>query len=545
MATLAIQMLMGLGGLILTALFTPKKPDTWGSRLSNINVPPVSPGNEVPRLWGTMKVPAQMIFCSPLIETMHTHQASKKGGGKGSLFGGNQAKTYTFTYSVDIAFGVCVGPVYQVNRIWANQKLLWVAPSVQANTQAAFDAAYQSEATRLIDEEGVTLDYAAASAFVFAWNNYMTAEITLTTPQDAVNYIMSHPIDDTYADDPQEVFNAMLYPDEGGVIQVIDELYSSLNNQNTYESQINRFDQIEIYNGDEGQGPNGLLEGYLGQGNACSFRGICYFVLTNLQLMDFGNTIPTINVEVQKSEVGTTSLPEILTGVCYQTGLMDGQFDAVSNVDQTPFPGYAVTANVSAREIVSELQKVFPLDAAETGFKIVFKMLNQRPTQIFNRSDLGAHIDTEPLPPSQEITVASDYDMPQRINLKYQEPARAYSVNLIYAARYNTPSRQTEDYDCTMALDRTTAQTALNNLLMNRMFARRSYKMMMPRQYVTCEPTDVFKIPNKQIPRSTTSITARRCMSGPTACSKCTPSTTSTSTRIWPPRIRWGKTCRW
>ena len=54
---------------------------------------------------------------------------------------------------------------------------------VAGNTQADFDAAYQAEATRLIDEEGVTVDYAAASAFVFAWNNYMTAEVTLGTPR--------------------------------------------------------------------------------------------------------------------------------------------------------------------------------------------------------------------------------------------------------------------------------------------------------------------------------------------------------------------------
>ena len=128
MAALAVELIIGLGGMLLTALFTPKPRDQWGSRLSNINVPPVSPGNIIPRVWGTMKVPAQMIFCSPLIETMHTHQASKKGGGKGGIFG-HSAKTYTFTYSVDVALGVCGGPIYQVNRIWANQKLLYVRRS--------------------------------------------------------------------------------------------------------------------------------------------------------------------------------------------------------------------------------------------------------------------------------------------------------------------------------------------------------------------------------------------------------------------------------
>ena len=63
----------------------------------------------IPRVWGTMKIPATMIFAAELIETMHTHEASKKGG-KG-LFG-NSAKNYTFTYSVDAAWAVCVGPAY-------------------------------------------------------------------------------------------------------------------------------------------------------------------------------------------------------------------------------------------------------------------------------------------------------------------------------------------------------------------------------------------------------------------------------------------------
>ena len=272
MAMLAIEIGIAAAGLLLTALFTPKPKDQWGSRLSNINPPAVSPGNIIPRFWGTMKLPCTQIFTSYLIETMHTHQQSNAGKGKGFM-SGNSAKSYTFTYAIDGAWAICNGPIYQVNRIWANQKLLWVNPAVAGNTQGAFDAAYQAEATRLIDEEGVALDYAASSAFVFAWNNYNTDEVTLSTPQDAVNYITSHPIDDT-----QGIYHAVLYPDEGGVSSIIGELYSGLNNQNTYEEQINRFDLIEIYCGTETQGPNALLEGYLGQGNATSFRGVAYFV---------------------------------------------------------------------------------------------------------------------------------------------------------------------------------------------------------------------------------------------------------------------------
>ena len=494
MAMIAVQLLMGLGGMLLTALFTPKPKDQWGSRLSNINVPSVTPGQVIPRVWGTMKIPATMIFASPLIETMHTHQASKKGGGKG-LFGGHAARSYTFTYSIDAAWGVCLGPVYRINRIWANQKLLYVDPQVQTTAQRDFDAAYQAEATRLIDEEGVTLDYAACSAFVFAWNNYSTGEVTLSSPSEAADYIMSHPIDDT-----DGLFGSLLYPNRDNVNVIIGQLYSGLNNQNTYLSQINRFDQIEIYLGTDGQGPNGLLEGYLGQGNAPAFRNCAYFVITNLQLMDFGNSVPSMTVEVQRTPNGVTDLVQVMTDICYQAGLQDGDFDTVSNLDDTPFPGFAIASNQSAREAVAELQKAFPIDAAETGYKIMFNMLNARATQIIDPRDFAAHVDTEAVPDRQQVTIMSDYDLPQRINFRYQEPARSYSPNALYAARYNTPSQQIEDLDVTVALSRNTAQTAVQNLLGYRMLARRTYKWMLPRKYVTLEPTDPFRIPSKVDP---------------------------------------------
>ena len=50
-----------------------------------------------------------------------------------------------------------------------------------------------------------------------------------------------------------------------------------------------------------------------------------------------------MTVEVQRTPAGTTSLPEILNDICYQAGLQDGQFDCISNVDQTAFPGFCVT----------------------------------------------------------------------------------------------------------------------------------------------------------------------------------------------------------
>ena len=118
--------------------------------------------------------------------------------------------------------------------------------------------------------------------------------------------------------------------------------------------------------------------------------------MTNLQLMDFGNSIPTMTVEVQRTPDGTTNLVQILTDVCYQAGLVDGQFDAVSNVPTTPFPGFAIVANTSAREVVGELQKVFPIDAAESRLQDHLQLAECARTQIVDRDDLAAHVGHRP-----------------------------------------------------------------------------------------------------------------------------------------------------
>lgn len=495
MAAIAIELLIGVAGLILTALFTPKPKPQYGSRLQQLNVQSVSPGNPVPRVWGTMKIPATLIYASPLIETMHTHEASGNGksGGKGG--GGNKAITYTYTYSVDLAAAVCLGPVYRLNRVWSNQKLLYIDPTIASQNQGSFDAAYQSEATRLIDEENLDKNTAAASAFVFAWNNYSTSEITLTSPSDAVSYITSHPIDDTAG-----ITGSILYPDSGTVTTLITQLYSSLNNQEIYLANINRFDELELYTGSSDQAPNGLLQGWLGLDNVPRYLDLAYIVVTNLQLMDYGNTVPTFNVEVQESSSGTTDLTTVLTTICLQAGLAPDQFDAVSYMDYTPFPGFCVMGNQSPREAIVELQKCFPFSAVESGNKIVFRSVNARPTQILNPKDFGAHATTEELPPSVETTIMSDFDLPQRINFAYQEPERNFSANTLYAARYNTLSTSIEENSVTIALHRNDAQTAIQNYMYYRMLAKHSYTWKLPKKYITLEPTDIFLVPDAVVP---------------------------------------------
>ncbi|MEM8772631.1 MAG: glycoside hydrolase/phage tail family protein [Pseudomonadota bacterium] len=58
---------------------------------------------------------------------------------------------------------------------------------------------------------------------------------------------------------------------------------------------------VRIYRGDGVQQPDALIESIEGAGAAPAFRGLAYIVLEDLPLKDFGNRIPQLSFEIEKS----------------------------------------------------------------------------------------------------------------------------------------------------------------------------------------------------------------------------------------------------
>lgn len=59
--------------------------------------------------------------------------------------------------------------------------------------------------------------------------------------------------------------------------------------------------EFRVYNGDETQEPEPLIEAKQGLGNAPSYRGTAYILFEGLPLEDYGNRIPQLNFEVIRS----------------------------------------------------------------------------------------------------------------------------------------------------------------------------------------------------------------------------------------------------
>jgi hypothetical protein len=474
MASLAIPLAVTVGGMFLMQLFGPKQ-NNQGSQLSDLNVPAVSPGNPIARPWGTMKLGGQIIWTSKLIETKHVEKQGKGGGGGSS-------KVTTYTYSVDCAVGICQGPVFSVKRVRANQKLIWVNPAYEGEQTQAFDAAYLSEGTRLVDN-GVAAEDASVGAFFFAFNEYQLDEFTPKTIGAAKAYVAAHHLPGTS-------------PDLSQVNRLFDRMFGDMDKDLKYETNKKRFDSIAIYRGTGRQLPDPTIESYKGVGNVPAFRGTCYMVLKNLQLEDFGNTIPSFQVEVVRND-GSIELHEIIADICRESGLADGEFNVTCGMQEVSLHGFAITDRTSGRDAIQQLQQLFPFDATETAYTLRFAWTERRPQALMRREDFGAHVAGDQPPPSEELVRAQDYDMPRKLTLKYQEPTRNYSLNTAMAQRLITESNLEEEVTLAIAMDRDEAKSRIEGALAVRFQSRRTYKIILPRKYSILEPGDVVLVPDK------------------------------------------------
>ncbi|MEM9708434.1 MAG: glycoside hydrolase TIM-barrel-like domain-containing protein [Pseudomonadota bacterium] len=82
-------------------------------RVDRFRINGASEGASIPRVWGRMRIPGQVIWASRFKEQTTT----SGGGGKG---GGGSPQVTEYSYSVSLALVLCEGEITRVSRVWAD-----------------------------------------------------------------------------------------------------------------------------------------------------------------------------------------------------------------------------------------------------------------------------------------------------------------------------------------------------------------------------------------------------------------------------------------
>ncbi len=116
-----------LGGLAGSALFPTDLGTVNGPRLNDLSVQSSAVGAPIPIIYGRFQLAGNVIWSSGIIETV----TKRRYGGKG----GPSQTVKEYSYSVNVAVGVCEGPILGISRIWADAKLIYdVRPRLEGET---------------------------------------------------------------------------------------------------------------------------------------------------------------------------------------------------------------------------------------------------------------------------------------------------------------------------------------------------------------------------------------------------------------------------
>lgn len=88
-------------------------------RLEALQLLTARPGQPMARVFGRMRVGGHIIWRGELVEHI---RESGGGGGKGG--GPRTPRSRRFSYSMDLAIGLCEGPISHIGRVWADGQLL-------------------------------------------------------------------------------------------------------------------------------------------------------------------------------------------------------------------------------------------------------------------------------------------------------------------------------------------------------------------------------------------------------------------------------------
>jgi len=108
-----------IGSMAGDSLFPTDLGTVTGPRLSDLQVQTATIGVPIPLVYGQYAIAGNIIWSSGIIETKH----KEKQGGKG----GPTQTVKTFTYSVNIAVGICEGEIKDLLRVWADAVLIYDA----------------------------------------------------------------------------------------------------------------------------------------------------------------------------------------------------------------------------------------------------------------------------------------------------------------------------------------------------------------------------------------------------------------------------------
>jgi hypothetical protein len=277
------QLGFSIGVTLAGVLFPPKQEGQEKGKLDDLRVTGSSYGQLIPQVYGRGAVGGNVIWSTDLQEHSSTTKKAAKGTPK--------ITSKNYTYTISMAVLLCEGPVGKVNRIWAEDRLIY--DNGDATTDEIQQISVGSNSGGFFH-----FTFRGDTSFDLAWNETTANVANALDSLPSIgtgNYSLSGPDGGPW----QVTFTGDL---AGLNVERMDMSNGTLTGGSgegiTTVQQGGVHLDITIYLGTEDQEPDPRMELEIGSGLVPAHRGLCYFVIEDFDLGPWGNRPPVFKAEV-------------------------------------------------------------------------------------------------------------------------------------------------------------------------------------------------------------------------------------------------------
>lgn len=199
---------------------------------------------------------------------------------------------------------------------------------------------------------------------------------------------------------------------------------------------------ITVYNGDEEQTPNSLIQSYLGAGTTPAYRGQAYFVIENFDLTNWSNVIPQITVETLPDPCAQCTVYDVLADVGNACGLVEG-VDYNFGAAYDDIVGYVIFQRQAGYAMVQALLQAFSTDMTEANGRLVAIRRGEPSVGTIAETDLGCvewSASSGDPPPLVTAKRTSDLSLPFAVDFGYSSFDQLYQAAVQRAIRHRAES---------------------------------------------------------------------------------------------------------
>jgi len=269
------------------------------------------------------------------------------------------------------------------------------------------------------------------------------------------------------------------------------------------------FYSLSFYPGDNIQTPDPTMQSYLGATNVPSYRNTCYVVLKDLQLADFGNSMPNLEFEISGIDGDTASM--IVNDICQRSDMTLDEYALSPKMAGYPIKGYAIASAGSAINAINPLITAYGFTASEQGGTVRFTARGSSSRATIEIGDLGAKVpsDSDFAQPPIKVSRAPDFELPQEVSVTYFDTERDYQSGTQKSSRSLGNSAANFAIELPLVLDPSEAKKMADRGLWEPWTTRTTANFSVSEKYGFLNAGDVVTVPisNRYVSMRISSVT--------------------------------------